>query len=97
MKQVITIKPDGTMAGLQHKPGKGVDLRQFGPAKIERASEIVFNEDTQKWNIRILCEPWGGEIIFLHGHGVLEFQEYDDAVTYEIEILNKARLAGVLS
>ncbi len=51
MKQVITIAPDGAMSGLQMKPGKGVDLRQFGKADIKRVSEILWSAQAQKWYI----------------------------------------------
>lgn len=52
--QIITIKPDGTIEGLQRKKGEGVDLRKLGHAKIRRASEIVWEEDEQMWFIRVL-------------------------------------------
>jgi hypothetical protein len=51
--QVITIGPAGELSGLQVKPGKGLDLRQFGKARIERASEIEWNDDHQAWTVRI--------------------------------------------
>lgn len=54
MQQIITIAPNGIMSGLQVKKGRGVDLRQFGPAKIERASEIVFNDRYQAWSVLLL-------------------------------------------
>ncbi len=55
--QVITIGPTGVMAGLQHKPGKGVDLRQFGKASITRASSIEWDEDAQRWTVLPLSGP----------------------------------------
>lgn len=58
MQQVITISPGGLMSGLQHKKGKGVDLRQFGHAEIERASEIKWMGDAQKWGVFILTGPF---------------------------------------
>jgi hypothetical protein len=76
-KQVITITVEGTMQGLQAKPGQGLDLRQFGDAKIIRASEIVWDEDHQAWKIDVLqaagrgvvtieklLEGWGGREVF---------------------------------
>lgn len=48
-RQVITVGSDGSLQGLQHKPGQGLDLRQFGAAKIERASEVVWHEGEQAW------------------------------------------------
>lgn len=56
MQQVITIAKDGTISGLQHKKGKGIDLRQFGHAEIERASEIEWNEVAQCWHVVPLSE-----------------------------------------
>lgn len=53
MNQVVTIKKDGTISGLQRKRGQGIDLRQFGHAQIERASEIKWNEGQQRWMIEI--------------------------------------------
>lgn len=54
MQQVVTIHPDGGMSGLQRKRGKGLDLRQFGRASIERVSEIVWCEDRQRWKVQVL-------------------------------------------
>ncbi len=52
--QVITITPSGEMQSLQRKRGRGVDVRQFGHAAIERASEITWNEPQQCWHGRLL-------------------------------------------
>lgn len=52
MQQVITILPDGSLFGLQHKQGQGVDLRQFGKADIKRATLIEWEANIQKWYIR---------------------------------------------
>lgn len=51
MRQVISIAADGTMSGLQKKPGQGIDLTQFGTAKVERASEIMWEETSQAWYV----------------------------------------------
>lgn len=56
-QQVITFSPDGTISGLQVKPGRGVDLSTMGKAKIVRASEIVWDEDKQAWTIVIQDAP----------------------------------------
>lgn len=50
-QQIITIRPDGSIAGLQHKKGKGLDLRQLGKAAIRRITKIIFCENSQKWFI----------------------------------------------
>lgn len=59
-KQVITFKPDGTIEGLQFK-SKGIDLRKFGRAKIERTSDIIFDEDSQKYSIKFLHGTIAGQ------------------------------------
>lgn len=63
MEQVITIAPDGTVSGLLHKKGQGVDLRALGgPAEIKRASEVVWNEAIQAWVVefRAGAGRWAG-------------------------------------
>lgn len=72
MRQVITVSPEGGLSGLQVKPGKGVDLRQFGQAKIVRASEIVFSEDHQMWTVEILVGVYRGCTL---GHSLLTLAE----------------------
>jgi len=54
MQQVISISKDGVLSGLQHKPGKGLDLRTFGAAQIERASDILWDATIQRWTISVL-------------------------------------------
>lgn len=51
MKQVITIKPDGSLFGLDHKED-GVDLRRFGKAQIRRETLIQWSEERQMWFIK---------------------------------------------
>jgi hypothetical protein len=60
MQQVITIGPDGSVSGLHHKKGQGLDLRQFGKAQIERASHIVWDEQAQAWQVEVLTGPYAG-------------------------------------
>jgi hypothetical protein len=62
-KQVVTIHADGTLSGLQRKRGDGMDLRQFGPASIERASEILWIEKEQRWAIKILTGTYAGYML----------------------------------
>lgn len=54
MTQVITISKTGVVSGLQVKKGKGFDLKSLGRASIERVSEILWHERTQKWIIKLL-------------------------------------------
>lgn len=62
-QQVITVQPDGSISGLQRKAGKGVDLRQFGHATIERVSEITWDEDRQRWVVNIISGPMAGTLL----------------------------------
>lgn len=61
-RQVITIQPDGTVSGLQVKPGKGVNLQSLGKAKTVRASEIAWDEDAQFWYVDVLQTPGKGPV-----------------------------------
>ncbi len=61
--QVITISQDGGMSGLQRKTGKGVDLRQFGHANIERASLIEWDENKQRWWVHIMSGKYADKAL----------------------------------
>jgi hypothetical protein len=67
-KQLITISPDGSLVGLDHKR-KGLNLRQFGKAKTERATMIEWDEDNQGWFIfwtspSMPTDRWSSELLF---------------------------------
>lgn len=62
-RQVITVGLDGSLQGLQHKPGLGLDLRQFGAAQIVRASEVTWNQDIQMWVVEFRDGPCKGELL----------------------------------
>ena len=51
MKQLVIVNPDGSLEGLEHKKGKGVNLKQLGKAKVERVTLIKFSESLQMWFI----------------------------------------------
>lgn len=57
MTQIITIKPDGSVVGLKHGKGRGVDLRKLGAVQISRVTLIEWDEQRQKWGIR-----WNGRL-----------------------------------
>jgi hypothetical protein len=50
-KQLIIVDPTGALRGLDHKR-RGVDLRQFGRAEIERATLIEWDSQRQGWYIK---------------------------------------------
>lgn len=62
-RQVITISPDGSVSGLQVKPGKGFDLRKLGNASITRASEVLFSEQHQLWFVEVREGRFSGQPI----------------------------------
>lgn len=59
--QVINIGVDGSVSSLQRKQGQGTDLRKLGEADIERASEIIWSKNNQKWYIQLL-EPYNRKV-----------------------------------
>ena len=84
MNQVVTISPDGSLSGLQRKRGKGLDLKQFGHAQIERASEITWNESAQCWHVHILneqvCDWMIGPVAYVSGGATLTVVNWRDSV-----------------
>ena len=51
MKQVISIHPNGTVEGLLHKKGQGVNLLALGKATVVRASEVLWCDSQQRWKV----------------------------------------------
>lgn len=99
--QVVTINPDGSVEGLQRKPGQGLDLRVLGTADIRRVSEIEFNCTTQKWFVHVLLGRWAGAVLgtshFMnHVKTIPEGGSADwDAGTVEFDDYDKAVAAEV--
>jgi hypothetical protein len=62
VQQIITISADGTVSGLQRKPGQGIDLRQLGHADIKRASLIEWDEAAQAWFVDVLQDAGKGRV-----------------------------------
>lgn len=108
-KQLITIKPDGSLVGLQVKKGKGLDLREFGRAKIVRSTLIEWDEDYQGWYVRFLNGAmkdqilnramfWGYRIHPLHktvrrSDAAMIYADYEDAVIAEVAAVQGMRKA----
>jgi hypothetical protein len=89
---VIDFFPTGEVEAMHNDK---FDLSFLGPQRIYRATEIKFNEGTQKWAI---CEPmttlddWGAFAAYPGADG---FATYEGARMVEVEWLNEARLMGV--
>ena len=97
-KQLITVRPDGSLFGLKHKKGRGVDLTKFGKAKVKRVTLIEWDEDYQEWYIRWADsdERWTTKFIMdsvlphtklPEGEEIAYFEDYDDAVETEILVI----------
>lgn len=54
IEQTIIIGGTGRVKTLQLPPDRGLDLRVMGRVTSRRASEIVFDEETQCWRIEAL-------------------------------------------
>ena len=92
MKNRFVISPDGVISGLEYK--QGVSLTKYGQnrrykTKAKRVSEILFDENRQKWYIKLIHPS--GDIsvneppVYLHEY----FTTYEDAVKYEIKYFEK--------
>lgn len=102
MEQVITIKQDGSVETLRAKKGHGLDLREFGETKMERVSEVLLDEGTQKYYVKFLTGALAGRLLTRGLYaGVMEldfpinkmhepelFAEYEDGVEAEVAVLN---------
>jgi hypothetical protein len=106
--QVISVKTDGSIKGLQFK-GKGIDLRDFGHAAIKRVTDIEWCETAQKWKIkflqgrlrdryadRFLCTflAQGCDYTAVDSDNLLLFNDYDSAVAMEVELIQAAVKGG---
>lgn len=103
-EQVIFIDEIGGVSSLDFK-GRGIDLRQLGEARIERTTEILWNQGAQKWYIKYLTGrksgtlatvgDWtlfgNGSAVIFGEDGELLFDEYDEAVQHEIVLVQAMR------
>ncbi|KGP00293.1 hypothetical protein JT27_18355 [Alcaligenes faecalis] len=92
MLLAITIHPDGTTQAMQRDE---LDLGFLGPRRVQRATEIMFNDQTQKWDIEptnAICH--GGEP-GLESEHLRGFDKYEQARKIEVTWLNTCRSVGV--
>ena len=68
------------------------NLSFLGKRTIKRASEIIFNDDTSRWDIFI--DDGSGEFSVTSA-SLTGFRGYDDARRYEVSWLDNCRLQGV--
>lgn len=105
-KLVIQFHPDGTVETLLK--ASVIDLRVLGHQSVDRVSEVLFDEDEQKFYIRWLKGPLAASPVacvhtgFYSVHfvqyeldGPKLFDTYEQAVECEIATVNAMRLDGV--
>lgn len=112
MSQVITIRKDGSIFGLDHK-SRGLDLRKFGNASTERITLIEWDEVNQAWFVR-----WEGrhknkewveatfdaaEVDYTNFLGFspkdtnrVLFKDYDFAVKAEVAVIQVLQKKGIM-
>lgn len=86
MEKIIDFAADGTVRSLHQD---SFNLGFLGDQKIERATDIVFNESTQKWNIRVLGPGRNWSSSWLS-----EFDGYDEARGFEVKWINRCMEIG---
>lgn len=109
LRQVITIKPDGSIEGLERRDG--FDFKKLGKAEIQRTSEVEFDSEKQKWFVSFKhCESYPKLNWFLWccvnnwayiGVGkedpyLAYFDTYEQGVQAEIKTLDFLRLNSTL-
>lgn len=97
MKQpiVISVSPDGVVEGMHRDE---FDLSFLGAQKIVRASDIRFQETSQRWRIWVNLQPERGQgkehYVWLVSTG--EFDSYEEARDFEVLWLNECRMRDIL-
>ncbi len=89
MYHVISIAVDGYISAMHNDK---FDLSFLGKQSIKRASEITFNEETQKWDIKLLEYKYNQEDI----EELNRFNTYEEARQVEVEWLNICREKGIV-
>lgn len=81
---VIDFRPDGAVEAMHRDK---FNLSFLGKQTVKRASEIIFDDDTQKWDIHLAVGSDFVRIAEARG-----FENYDDARKMEVRWLEFARL-----
>ncbi len=103
--QVLSISNTGVMQSLRKKKGQGIDLRTFGNTEVERVSEILFDDAAQKFYVQFLTGLLAGRKLtyplysaitgktttFINSKPVMFFNDYEDGVAAEVEVLDLIR------
>lgn len=92
MKHVVSFMPNGSAQSTLKD--SVFDTRFLGSRRIERVSEITFNQEVQKFYIFWLKGPRAGTIESNKDGVPLYFDTYDSAVEFEVASINCLRLIG---
>lgn len=84
---VIDFRPDGAVEAMHRDR---FSLAFLGKQTVKRASEILFDEDSQKWDIHL---AQGDK--FVRVEAARGFENYDDARKMEVRWLEYARLHDI--
>lgn len=87
---VISFGPTGVVQGL-HRDEFPLDF--LGRQKVERASEIKFDDDAQSWTVWFPRE--GDTRDYATDPSFAGFDSYSGARSFEVEYLNRCRLEGI--
>lgn len=105
---VITFKPNGSIEFTRSSEPLITDLEQHGRKSVKRMTEILFSEEDQKYYIVWTAGPFSYRNILsvvgytLDPEGNLEpeniklFETYEQAVEYEIAMVDYLRLHGLV-
>jgi hypothetical protein len=88
MKQILTVCPDGALAGLT--VSGGFNYLKLGKASVQRVTEILWDEENQKWYGKFLRGPLSGTKLL----GGKLFDEYADAVSAEVDAIHGLMARG---
>jgi hypothetical protein len=89
---IIDFAPDGTV---QAQHNDKFPLGFLGKQTIERASDIRFNEETQKWDMYVALSGEDNNGVFYLPIGGAGFDSYDEARKIEAQWLDLCRLVSV--
>lgn len=87
---VISFSPDGVVHGL-HRDEFPLDF--LGRQKVERASEIKFDDDAQSWKVWFPSE--GDTREYATDPSFAGFDSYSGARSFEVEYLNACSLEDI--
>jgi hypothetical protein len=82
MKKIkLRISPDGEVQHLYDDTLSKITSKICGGVKVTRASDVFFDEELQKWRVKLLTDPWKGRVLDR------SFVTRKEAISYEVRVL----------